>query len=119
MPSYDYRCKACQTEFTVFYKTYADYDAAERHCPRCHSADLTRLIQRIAFRKPTRDYTRMSSGEMLSVLDGGDSRQVGELFDQVGGGDPRLGVDYHNATEKLLRGEPIDKVEREVGSSDG
>jgi putative FmdB family regulatory protein len=118
MPAYDYRCKACQHRFTTFYKTYQDYDAASPECPRCGSADVTRLISRVAIPRPSRDFSKMSSDEMLSVLESGDSRAVGEMFDQVGGSDPSLGAEYHEATQRLLRGESMEKVERDLSAAE-
>lgn len=117
MPAYDYRCKHCGEEFSLYYKTYADYDAATQHCPHCASANLSRLIKRIAIQSPTRDFTKMSSGEMLSVMESGDSRQVGEMFQQVGAGDPQLGAQYHNATQSLLKGDSMEKVERDLSAT--
>lgn len=114
MPAYDYRCNNCGNRFTLFYKTFSAYDAAEPTCPQCESDQLSRLISSFKMQAPSRDYTGMSSNEMLSVLESGDSRQVGELFQQVGGGDPRLGADYHDATQKLLDGESKDKVEKDL-----
>jgi putative FmdB family regulatory protein len=114
MPSYDYRCKNCETRFSLFYKTYHDYDSATRLCPNCASAELSRVIDRVAIQKPTRDFTKMSSGEMLSVFESGDSRQVGEMFQQVGGTSPELGLPYHEATQKLLSGEKMEKVEQDL-----
>lgn len=116
MPSYDYRCENCGSRFSLFYKTYADYDASVPCCPQCESEQLARLISRVAIPKPSRDFGKMSSGEMLSVLESGDSRQVGEMFDQIGGGDPRLGAEYHETTQKLLKGESMDKVEKDLQS---
>jgi putative FmdB family regulatory protein len=118
MPSYDYRCKDCGEQFSLFYKTYAEYDAATPRCPACESDVLSRLITSVRFAKPSRDYTGMSSKEMLSVLDSGDSRQVGEMFQQVGGGSPELGKEYHDATNQLLNGERIEKVEERLQDSD-
>lgn len=115
MPAYDYRCKACGREFTLSYKSYQDYDEAARACPNCGSADLSRLIKRVAIQSPARDFSSLSSGEMLSVLESGDSRQVGEMFRQVGGDAPDLGPDFHEATERLLKGESIDQVEADLG----
>lgn len=103
MPNYDYRCQDCGARFTVFYKTYAEHDAAMPHCPQCDSAALSRLITGVAISRPTRDYTKMSQQEMLSVLDSGDSRQVGTMFQQVGATAPELGDAYHETTERLLR----------------
>lgn len=117
MPDYDFRCKACKTRFTLFYKTYADYDSATPACPNCGALDLSRLINRVAFKTPTCDYTRMSSGEMLNVFESGDSRAVGEMFQQIGGADPALGAQYHDATQRLLKGESMDSVERGLNAT--
>jgi putative FmdB family regulatory protein len=114
MHSYDYRCNDCTNRFTLTYKTYSDYDAATPVCIHCGSQNLSRLIQRIAIQKPAHDYTRMSSNEMLGVLESGNSRQVGEMFQQIGGASPELGVPYHEATQKLLAGQKIDKVEKDL-----
>lgn len=118
MPSYDYRCKTCGTRFALFYKTYQAYDTAEKACPACGSLALDRVIDRVTIQKPGRDYTRMSSGEMLSVFESGDSRQVGEMFQQIGGTSPETALPYHQATQQLLNGEKIDKVERDLRANE-
>ena len=114
MPTYDYRCEHCEARFSLFYKTYAAYDRAKPECPECSSTSVARVINRIAFKKPARDYSGMSAKEMLSVFESGDSRAVGEMFDQVGGATPELGADYHDATQRLLNGESMDKVEKDL-----
>lgn len=114
MHEYDFRCKDCKTRFTLSYKTYRDYDAATPTCPNCQSISLSRLIRNVAIQRPERDYTKMSSGEMLSVFESGDSRQVGEMFQQVGGTSPELGMQYHEATQRLLKGEKMEKVEKDL-----
>lgn len=112
MPSYDYKCNDCQSRFNLFFKTYADYDTQEKRCPACESLNITRTIHKINVQASSRDYGKLSSGEMLSVLETGDSRQVGEMFEQIGAGNPQLGKQYHDATQKLLDGESKDKVEQ-------
>lgn len=119
MPEYSYKCRACGERFTLFYKTYAAFDESTPSCPNCGSEALSALIEGVKIASPSRDFTKMSSGEMLSVLESGDSRQVGEMFQQVGGTDPRLGKQYHDATQKLLSGEKIEKVERDLRNSGG
>jgi putative FmdB family regulatory protein len=118
MPSYDFRCKNCGNEFALFYKTYNDYDTAARLCTVCNSADLSRVIKRVAIQSPTRDYKSMDSGQMLSVLESGDSRQVGEMFSQVAGSSPELGAEFHDTTQRLLGGESMDKVEKHLQEQD-
>ncbi len=85
MPQYDFRCKTCRLRFTISFRTYAEYEVAVPKCPECESLELSRLISQVVVRKPSRDYGRMSSGEMLSVLESGDQNQVSEMFKQVGG----------------------------------
>ncbi len=114
MPNYDYKCQSCGNRFSLFYKTYADYDSATKICPNCGSEQLSRLITRVAIQQPTRDYGKMNSNEMLSVLQSGNSRQVGEMFNQIGGADPRLGAEYHETTQRLLKGDSVEKVERDL-----
>lgn len=114
MPYYDYRCEGCGQDSTLFFKTYTAYDAAQKLCPYCGSAQLIRRITRVTVAKPGRDYTHMSSQEMLSVMESGDSRQVGEMFRQVGAGVPETPAVYHETTERLLRGDSMESVERDL-----
>ncbi len=86
MPEYDFRCDACAHRFTLSFKTYASYDVAALRCPKCKAGELTRLISRVAIPKSGRDYRKMSSREMLSVLESGETGQVDEMFRQVSGG---------------------------------
>lgn len=95
MPEYDFRCDKCAHRFSVKYKTYAMYDSAIALCPRCESAELSRLISQVTIPKSKRDYRGMSSQEMLSVLESGEAGQVDEMFNQVTGGQ---GADQQAAT---------------------
>ncbi|MCB9457944.1 MAG: zinc ribbon domain-containing protein [Anaerolineaceae bacterium] len=114
MPEYDYRCKSCRSEFTLFYKTYADFDAAAPVCPHCGSVEMSRLIRRVTIARPGRDLSKLSAQQMMSVLDGGDSREIGQLFDQVGqtAGVENMSETYRETTDKLLSGESVEKVEK-------
>jgi putative FmdB family regulatory protein len=118
MPEYDFRCQNCKHEFTQFYKTYADYDNATPTCDSCGSADLSRLITGVHIGKSRSDhnYKDMSVNQMLSVLEGGDPKAVGEMMKQVGEGTPKsqLGEDYTNAAEALSRGVSAEQVEKDL-----
>lgn len=103
MPMYEFRCQACATEFSLFYKSHAAYEQDEsRRCPQCQSAALSRLIRQVNFRALSREYGRMSSTEMLSVLESGDSRQVSELYRQVKGTDPARVLPVHEQAKPSL-----------------
>ena len=85
MPQYDFRCRDCRRRFSLHFGRLADYEAATPSCSACGSANLSRVITQVAIRGAQRDYSKMSSREMLSVLESGDQRQVESLFKQVGG----------------------------------
>jgi len=114
MPSYDYRCNNCQRSLVLTYASYKEYDKATHICPHCNSTDLTRLISRVGITKSSPNYSNMSSNEMLSVFEGGDSREVGQLFKQVGESVPGGDTEYHEVADRLLRGEKMDTVEADM-----
>ena len=114
MPAYDFRCKSCGEEFTLSFTSVKAYADATPRCPKCQSTDLSRVIRRVHVQAPTRDYTRMNADEMLSVFESGDSKQVGQMFEQIGGASPELGAQYHETTQRLLRGESMDRVEKSL-----
>jgi putative FmdB family regulatory protein len=121
MHQYDFRCKDCKTRFSIHARTYSEYDAMTPACPQCGSTSLSRLITKVAIQRPERDFTKMNSNEMLGVFESGDSKQVGQMFqqfgDQFGGASPADAVPYHDAAQKLLRGESMEKVERDLAAS--
>ena len=84
MPEYDFRCKSCKQRFSLTYRTYAAYDAAIPSCTACGAESVSRVINRVSFAKADRDYSSLSANEMLSVLEGGDEKQVDKMFRQVG-----------------------------------
>ena len=87
MHEYAYRCEDCGGRFVLRYARYADYDAAEKRCPECGSADLTRILAGSGGRQGgpagSRDYANLSAQEMLSVLEAGDARETKRLYDAV------------------------------------
>lgn len=120
MPFYDFRCDACGRRVALFYRSYAAYDqaaAAGHACPHCGSTRMTRLISRVAIARPVRSYAGMSSQEMLSVLEGGDGREVGTMMQQLGQDQTLADPVTREATERLLRGESPERVERELGDA--
>lgn len=121
MPAYDFRCNSCGRRVSLFYKTYKDYDAANETghtCPNCGSHDLTRLISRVAFQRPSRNYANMSSDEMLSVLEGGDSREVGRMMHELGQDQALNDPTIQNVAGRLMKGESPDRIERDLQAGD-
>lgn len=118
MPSYDFHCNNCGADLTLFYRTYRAYDDATHTCPHCNCTDLTRVITSVSIGKSrdAHDYTSMNAQQMLSVLESGDSKAVGEMMKQVGEttSDAKLGEDYTNAADKLSSGASMQSVEKDL-----
>ncbi|GIK27047.1 MAG: hypothetical protein IT298_11805 [Chloroflexi bacterium] len=121
MHDYDFRCKDCRTRFTVTVATYAEYDALTPSCPSCGSMSLSRLISGVSIPRSSRDFTKLSSNEMLNVFESGESKQVGQMFqqfgDQFGGASPDEALPYHDAAKQLLAGKSMDAVERSLAEA--
>ncbi len=118
MPVYEYRCNVCGRKAAFFYKTYKEYDAATagdtQVCPHCGSHELTRLISRVAIAKPSRDFSTMTSNEMLSVMNGGDSRELGTMMEQLGQDKVISDPAFHDVSKRLINGEDPGKIEAEL-----
>lgn len=118
MPVYEYRCNVCGRNAAFFYKTYKEYDAATsgntQVCPHCGSQALTRLISNVAIAKPSRDYSKMSSNEMLSVMNGGDGRELGTMMQQLGQDQVVNDPAFADATQRLLKGEDPGRIEADL-----
>ena len=111
MPAYDFRCNNCEEEFSLVYKSIKSYGEATPTCSNCQSSNLKRVIRAVNVPSTSRDFSRMNSQDMLSVFESGDSKQVGQMFNQIGGTNPALGAEYHEATKQLLKGVSLDSVE--------
>lgn len=117
MPAYEYRCNSCKRKVSLFYKSYKDYDAANANghvCPNCGSTDLTRIIGRVAVQRPGRNYSNMSSDEMLSVLEGGDSREVGRMMHQLGQDEAMDDPMMQEVAGRLMKGDDPEHIERDL-----
>ncbi|GAB1422131.1 hypothetical protein MASR2M15_23440 [Anaerolineales bacterium] len=101
MPAYDFKCKECGHRFELFFKTIEAYEQADCRCPECQSDQLSRLIQQVSIQQASRDYGKMNSKEMLSVLESGDAKQVDTLFNQVGpSANPQNAAPLHEKVKK-------------------
>ena len=91
MPVYDFRCNHCGQENPLFYKTFTDYDHATPTCPNCGSTDMTRIFTHVTVKTGDHNYRKMSSGEMLSVLEGGNPGEADKMYRQLGQDPAALG----------------------------
>lgn len=118
MPAYDFRCNTCGRRSAMFYKTYADYDAANAGghvCPYCASTNMTRLIGRVAVARGSYNFDSMDSNQMLNVLEGGDSREVGRMMHELGADQGLSDPAMQEATRRLMNGDSPERVDADLG----
>lgn len=122
MPAYDYRCQNCRRAFTLFYKTYAEYDTAKPVCPTCGSAHVRRVIRRVRLTRS--EDSRLDSLESLSGLDAlddlddADPRTLGRVMRQMSeevGED--LGPEFSEVVGRLEAGESPESIEASMGDA--
>ena len=122
MPVYEFRCNDCGRKVALRYTTIAEYSEATPSCPRCHRADLTRLISRVAIKRSS--LSRLLSGDVnddtaLDDLENADPATLGrmlrEMGDEVG---EDMGPEFDEVVSWLERGESPEDIEASLPDFD-
>lgn len=123
MPYYEYRCNDCRRGLRLFY-TYAEYEKVEPTCTHCGSADLKRLISRVAVAKS--EVARLDAldpDNMMAGLDENDPKSMGRFMRRMSqemGED--LGDEFGEVVDRLESGESPESIEQsmpDLGESGG
>lgn len=83
MPIYEYECQGCRRRLSVLVRSVAGH--ASPRCPRCGSAELSRLMSRFATVK-SEDARLESLGDPAQYgdLDENDPKSVGRFMKRMG-----------------------------------
>lgn len=113
MPAYDYRCQQCQRRSVLRFKTYQEYDTAEKRCPFCGSASVTRLIGRVAVAKSdARRVEGMTDPSAMADLADADPATLGRYMRQASAEvGENLGDEFNEVVGRLERGESPESIE--------
>lgn len=110
MPIYDYRCGACGRRSSLFYQTFSSAESAEPRCEHCGSADVSRLVSRVAVLK-SEDSRLEDMGDPggLGDVDENDPRSVARWARKMGEqmGDD-VGDDFQEMVDQMESGEMPD-----------
>jgi putative FmdB family regulatory protein len=112
MPIYEYRCAACRRRSSLFYQTFSAAERAEPHCEHCGSADVSRLVSRVAVLKS--EESRMddlADDAALADVDENDPRSIARWARKMGeqlGED--VGDDFREMVDQLEAGEMPDDM---------
>lgn len=122
MPIYEYRCGGCGRKVSIFFRSFSAVGGAT--CPRCGSADLTRLVSQVAVLRRGgdgdsnlgSDSDDLDPTDMLAGLDENDPRSVARWARRMSAemGEP-LEPEFEEALDRIEAGEDPEKVMNEVG----
>src|SRR5437773_9129514 len=109
MPVYEYRCNACRARVSVFVRSINSEVMAV--CDRCGSADLSRLVSRVAVIHGPVDPGSLNKNELLNGVDYSDPASMADFF-------RRMGDTFHDEQNehmdeiigRLDHGEPVEKA---------
>src|SRR3954466_9523802 len=107
MPIYEYRCGACRRRSSLYYQTFSAAERAEPRCEHCGSADVSRLVSRVALLKS--EESRMddlSDDAALGDVDESDPRSIARWARRMGEqlGD-EAGDDFREMVDQLEAGD--------------
>jgi putative FmdB family regulatory protein len=124
MPIYEYRCGACRRRVSVFFRSFGA--VGEATCPRCGSADLTRLMSRVAMVRGGGGAESDGGDDdldptgILAGLDEDDPRAVARwarrMSDEMG--EP-MEPEFEAALSRIEAGEDPERVMDEVDGEAG
>ncbi len=116
MPIYEYRCGDCKRRVSIFFRSFSDTNNAAP-CPNCGSANLARLVSRIATVKSEEArLDALSDPSSFGDVDENDPKSMARFMrkmgDQVGGED--LGPEFGEMVERLEAGENPEEIEKSM-----
>ena len=121
MPIYEYRCGACRRRSSLYYQTFSAAAHAEPRCEHCGSADVSRLVSRVAVLKSEESrLDDLSDDAALADVDENDPRSIARWARRMGeqlGED--AGDDFREMVDQLEAGEMPDDMPGPGGMDDG
>jgi putative FmdB family regulatory protein len=121
MPIYEYRCGACRRRSSLFYQSFSAAERAEPRCEHCGSADVSRLVSRVAVLKSEESrLDDLSDDATLADVDENDPRSIARWARRMGeqlGED--AGDDFREMVDQLEAGEMPDEMSGPAGMDDG
>jgi putative FmdB family regulatory protein len=110
MPIYEFRCNSCGAKVSIFRRSVTADATGE--CDRCGSADLRRLVSRVAVIRGPMDPASLNKNELLDGVDYTNPASMASFFRRMGDAfhdepnehmDEIIGrLDHGEAVEKAL-----------------
>lgn len=116
MPIYEYNCLDCRRRVSVFFRTFSDASDEAARCPRCNSANLRRLVSKVALlRSEESRFDNMADESFMSGLENEDPRALAGMMRKMSDemGEP-LDPEMHEVVQRLERGESPEAIEQSL-----
>jgi putative FmdB family regulatory protein len=113
MPIYDYRCGACRRRSSLYFQTFSAAESTEPRCEHCGSADVSRLVSRVAVMKSEDSrLDDLADPSAFGDVDENDPRSIArwarKMGDQMG---EDMGDDFKEMIDQMEAGEMPDDSE--------
>jgi len=112
VPIYEYRCADCKRRSSLFFGSFSAAERAEPRCEHCGSANIARLVSRVAFLKSEESRLDDLDESSFGDVDENDPKSIARWARKMGeqlGED--AGDDFKEMVEQLEAGEMPDEGE--------
>ena len=119
MPIYEYRCLDCGRRFSLYFQTFSEASEAKPTCPKCGSANVIKLVSRVAVMKS--EETRLeelADPSNFAGLDENDPKSLAKFMKkmtaELGEDAADLGDEFYEAIDRLEAGQSPEEIEKEM-----
>ncbi|MEZ4677372.1 MAG: zinc ribbon domain-containing protein [Caldilineaceae bacterium] len=116
MPIYEYFCLDCRKRVNVFFRTFSAASTGNAACPACGSANLHRLVSRVAVMKS--EESRMddlADPSLMAGLESEDPKALANFMRRMSNetGEP-MDAEMTEVLDRLESGESPDAIEQSM-----
>ena len=114
MPIYEYRCGNCKRRVSIFFRSFSA--VGDARCPNCNSADLTRLVSKVAsLKSEDARLESLSDPSNFGDVDENDPKSLARFMRKMGGEmGEEMGPEFGEMVDRLEAGESPEEIEKSM-----
>jgi putative FmdB family regulatory protein len=113
MPTYEYRCKACQSNLEIWYKSFAAAAAETPVCTVCGSKKLQRLLSSSAAVRRSGSATHPAALPATVATAPESPQELAQAMQTASGG-RNMGEEFKEVAARLDKGESPKAIEKSL-----
>ncbi len=119
MPIYEYKCLDCGRKFSLYFQTFSDAADVRPTCPECGSANVVKMISRVAVMKSEEArLEELADPSNFAGLDENDPKSLAKFMKkmtaELGEDAADLGDGFYEAIDRLEAGQSPEEIEKEM-----